>query len=118
MPLVTIASAISLMSFSLTLQPNLFQLFQPIGGVFARPLSCAQTLLAQEVNRRTTSIREFFIDAYPENPVNRVNPVTGFAGFYMIDRTFLSLISAEDITGPRHRPPVFCTTSTRILKIL
>ena len=30
------ASAISLMSFSLTLQPNLFQLFQPIGGVAAR----------------------------------------------------------------------------------
>src|SRR5271165_3887872 len=35
MLVLTIASAISRISFSLTLQPNLFQLFQPITGVGA-----------------------------------------------------------------------------------
>src|SRR5262249_50538459 len=35
MPEATIASAASRMSFSLTSQPNLFQLFQPMGGVSA-----------------------------------------------------------------------------------
>src|SRR6185369_2637565 len=38
MPLLTIASAVSRMSCSLTLQANLFQLFQPIGGVCANEL--------------------------------------------------------------------------------
>src|SRR5208282_2765748 len=42
MPLVTTASAISLISFSLTSQPNLFQLFQPMGGVRANPFSKAR----------------------------------------------------------------------------
>src|SRR5215472_3864488 len=37
MPLVTIASAISRTILSLTWLRNLFQLFHPIGGVFARP---------------------------------------------------------------------------------
>src|SRR5437667_434911 len=36
MPLLTVASAISRMSLSLTLQPNLFQPSHPIGGVGAR----------------------------------------------------------------------------------
>ena len=36
-PVATIASAVSIISFSLTLQANLFQLFQPIGGVMASP---------------------------------------------------------------------------------
>src|SRR5437667_9695113 len=35
MPLLTMASAISRMTLSLTLQPNLFQLFHPMGGVGA-----------------------------------------------------------------------------------
>ena len=35
MPVLTIASAVSRISCSLTLQANLFQLFQPIGGVCA-----------------------------------------------------------------------------------
>src|ERR1043165_6063094 len=56
MPLVTIASAISLISFSLTLQPNLFQLFQPIGGVLARPLSCPLALVQQQAKNKTTAI--------------------------------------------------------------
>src|ERR1700687_571554 len=42
MPLPAIASAICLIKSSLTLQANLFQLFQPIGGVLARPLSRAR----------------------------------------------------------------------------
>src|SRR5438270_79780 len=39
MPLATIASAVSLISWALTSQPKWFQLFQPVGGVRARPLS-------------------------------------------------------------------------------
>src|SRR4051812_33853995 len=35
-PLVTMASAVSRISCSLTWQANRFQLFQPMGGVFAR----------------------------------------------------------------------------------
>ena len=41
MPLVTIASAIWRISVSLMLQPKVFQVFQPIGGVRATPLSSA-----------------------------------------------------------------------------
>ncbi len=37
MPELTIASAVSRMSDSSIRHPNLFQLFQPIGGVGARP---------------------------------------------------------------------------------
>ena len=39
--MLTIASAIRRISVSLMLQPNVFQLFQPIGGVRATPLSSA-----------------------------------------------------------------------------
>src|SRR5437588_11087346 len=39
MPLATIASAVSLISWAHTSQPKWFQLFQPVGGVRARPLS-------------------------------------------------------------------------------
>ena len=42
--LATMASAVSRISFSLTSQPNLFQLFQPIGGVRASIVrACAST---------------------------------------------------------------------------
>src|SRR5207237_1180298 len=41
MPLLTRASAADLTRSSVTLQPKRFQLFQPIGGVRARPLSRA-----------------------------------------------------------------------------
>src|SRR6185437_2022694 len=41
MPLDTSASAAWRIRSSLTLHPNLFQLFHPIGGVFAKPLSSA-----------------------------------------------------------------------------
>src|SRR5216110_3204143 len=39
MPPLAIASAVSLISCALTSQPKWFQLFQPIGGVRATPLS-------------------------------------------------------------------------------
>src|ERR1019366_3922537 len=42
MPLETMASAACLIRSSLTLQENLFQLFQPMGGVRANPLSRAR----------------------------------------------------------------------------
>src|SRR5579862_6059736 len=42
MPEETMASAACLIRSSLTSQANLFQLFQPIGGVRARPLSSAR----------------------------------------------------------------------------
>src|ERR1041385_9024231 len=61
MPLVTIASAISLISFSLTLQANLFQLFQPIGGVLARPLSCAAALDEQQTKNKRRVNRVFIM---------------------------------------------------------
>ena len=44
MPLLTIASAICRISVSLMLQPNVFQVFQPIGGVRATPFSSACAL--------------------------------------------------------------------------
>ncbi len=43
MPVATIASAVSRTICSLTLQANLFQLFQPIGGVSARPFGALLT---------------------------------------------------------------------------
>src|SRR4051812_47411293 len=43
MPELTIASALSRTICSFTLQANLFQLFQPIGGVSARPLGALFT---------------------------------------------------------------------------
>src|SRR5450432_2306728 len=53
------ASAICLIRSSLTLQANLFQLFQPIGGVFARPLSSARSSTAdsETMNARQQQVR-------------------------------------------------------------
>src|ERR1700738_403317 len=55
MPVLTTASAISRISLSLTLHPNLFQLFQPIGGVAATVLDCASAVCghAPPVSRQT-----------------------------------------------------------------
>jgi hypothetical protein len=41
MPLATMASAICRIRVSLMLHPNVFQVFQPIGGVRATPLLSA-----------------------------------------------------------------------------
>src|SRR5215831_8447098 len=47
MPDETIASAVSLIAFSSTWQPNLPQLFHPIGGVGASPeAACAAAIVA------------------------------------------------------------------------
>src|SRR5262252_7037300 len=52
MPLATMPSAMDLMRSSLTLQPNLFQEFQPMGGVRQRPLSRAMEGWTSERNAR------------------------------------------------------------------
>src|SRR6202158_2817993 len=44
MPVLTTASAISRINLSLTSHPNLFQLFQPIGGVTAIFVDCASAV--------------------------------------------------------------------------
>src|SRR5260370_27533198 len=55
MPLLTTASAISRMSVSLTLHPNLFQLFHPIGGVGARDADvCADVAGTRRVAKGPT----------------------------------------------------------------
>src|SRR5579864_1048402 len=65
MPDFTMASAIPRTSSSLTLQPNLFQEFHPIGGVSARPLetalSCANAIAANSEKTIKASISAFFI---------------------------------------------------------
>src|SRR5450759_3938572 len=53
MPFALIAVATSRMSLSLTLQPNLFQLFHPMGGVRARPLSSARSAWRAEMETTT-----------------------------------------------------------------
>src|SRR5262250_1812283 len=57
MPLVTIPSAMDLRRSSLTLHPNLFQLFQPMGGVKATPLSSALSSRAVRKTARSASSR-------------------------------------------------------------
>src|SRR5580698_3148660 len=61
MPDFTMASAVWRIKSSLTLQPNLFQLFHPIGGVGARVAFCANNagvrLNAMTANK--TSILDF-----------------------------------------------------------
>src|SRR6516162_2454673 len=56
MPLEAIASAVSRTTFSFSpLQAYLFQLFQPIGGVLARPFSSARPAIGASANSITTS---------------------------------------------------------------
>src|SRR5262252_4441678 len=53
MPDFTIASAACLMSVSLTLQANLFQVFQPMGGVRARLAEALVSEKQAETTNRT-----------------------------------------------------------------
>src|SRR5450755_1112751 len=53
MPLLTMASAMDWISVSLTSQPNLFQLFQPMGGVSARLSSAPRALAGTNTERKT-----------------------------------------------------------------
>ncbi len=68
MPLLTIASAICRIRVSLMLQPKVFQVFQPIGGVSATPLSSAwvgvaESSAATEVSITVTTITTPAADA-------------------------------------------------------
>src|ERR1700722_4542804 len=62
MPSAAMVSAVSRTTFSLrTLQANLFQLFQPMGGVRARPLSRAWAVVVAKratKNSRINQVRE------------------------------------------------------------
>src|SRR6476620_9637427 len=64
MPDLTIASAMPRTSSSLTLQANLFQVFQPIGGVRARPLDtsdCANETAVSSEHKAARRKESFFI---------------------------------------------------------
>src|SRR3984893_1517215 len=70
-PDLTIASAVLLIRSSLTLQANLFQEFQPMGGVRARPLdgawvSCEARKLAERkmLKVAATTCRLIFMEAF------------------------------------------------------
>src|SRR5258708_18575964 len=61
MPDETMASAAPFTRSSLTLQPNLFQVFQPMGGVRARPFeggSCANAAAAKNTNENESNMTD------------------------------------------------------------
>src|SRR6266699_1725505 len=66
MPLVTRASAADLTSSSVTLQPKRFQLFQPMGGVRAKPFSRARADGTQKRIPKKDSARQrvFFLNVF------------------------------------------------------
>src|SRR5205809_169258 len=66
MPEATIASAVSRTVCSFTLQANLFQLFQPIGGVRARPVGALFTpdIIFSPVEKGLTYLRTDMGGAY------------------------------------------------------
>src|SRR5664279_3249176 len=64
MPLETMAPAAFFTESSFTLQANLFQLFQPIGGVLANPLSAASSMPG--VKSRQANTRSEFRDMRPQ----------------------------------------------------
>src|SRR5438445_8969229 len=67
MPDFTIASAMPRTSSSLTLQPNLFQVFQPIGGVRASPadteVDCANVAVGNWKEIATASVNATSVNA-------------------------------------------------------
>src|SRR6266852_2032991 len=66
MPLAAMAFAVSRISCAETLHPKWFQLFQPIGGVRARPLSSGAvegTALAPKTSRASSRRRGWTISA-------------------------------------------------------
>src|SRR5260370_34134316 len=70
MPLVTRASAADLTSSSVTLQPKRFQLFQPMGGVRAKPFSRARADGTQNrIPKKRDSARQrvFFLNVFMQN---------------------------------------------------
>src|SRR5260370_29464821 len=70
MPLVTRASAADLTSSSVTLQPKRFQLFQPMGGVRAKPFSRVRADGTQNrIPKKRDSARQrvFFLNVFMQN---------------------------------------------------
>src|SRR3954468_24423933 len=62
MPVETMASAVSRIICSFTLQPNLFQLFQPSAGVLERPSNfCAKAGAALMIRPMSISRKDVFI---------------------------------------------------------
>ena len=76
MPLAAIASAISRMSFALTSQPKWFQLFHPIGGVRARPLSWRAAVRVAATESAETAARDA-IDTARRTSVGTIAPGGG-----------------------------------------
>jgi hypothetical protein len=68
MPVFTMPSAALRTASSFTLQPNLFQLFQPMGGVLASPSSRAGRLAAKKSRYERAKKRVRFIpSSLPQN---------------------------------------------------
>src|SRR4051794_27260799 len=90
MPDVTIASAIPRTSSSLTLHPNLFQVFHPIGGVRASPFEvsdCASETAVNSEHRVADRHKSFLIllvedsrQLYQKNASGRRNLLTAETG--------------------------------------
>src|SRR4051794_30324599 len=72
MPLLCMASAVSLMSASLTSQPKAFQSLYPMGGVSANPSSSAQARV--EVPGTTTAQTSTASHLLPLIPLPLPNP--------------------------------------------
>src|SRR6516164_687834 len=68
MPFPAIASATDLIRSSLTLQANLFQLFQPIGGVWARESrsECAPAWLESRMAASSSQTKRCFAKRFIE----------------------------------------------------
>src|SRR5260370_715399 len=98
MPLVTRASAADLTSSSVTLQPKRFQLFQPMGGVRAKPFSRARADGTQNrIPKKRDSARQrvFFLNVFMQN----LSAYSRFISFRAQRRNCLR--SPEERT-PRH----------------
>src|SRR5512143_522541 len=96
MPLATSASAAPLISGSLTLHWNLFQLFQPMGGVSARPSPALAGATAAGSRAATTRGRTRRMES-----LRRGRKCTGAAG-----RGDESDGSGRGVAGRTREPPI------------
>src|SRR5450755_255726 len=76
MPDLTMASAICRIMSSFTLQPNLFQLFQPMGGVLANDLSWAASsdgaISRLNIAIRTWTLADMFMSSLTLSPIRSI----------------------------------------------
>src|SRR5947207_4235194 len=88
MPFAAIASAVSRTTFSLRLsQANVFQLFQPIGGVRARPSHFwAKTGVARHRSKHSS----FFIA--------KIKAVIGFLSIRSFSSLYLTVVNLQSTT--------------------